>query len=72
MKISKKLILPCLSLILLTACSTKYVSNGCIMFSDVVVSESDKEALLENQEMLSRDFLVSLKNYKDLRKKNCK
>jgi len=72
MKRSKKLILPCLSLILLTACSNKYVSNGCIIFSDIVVLESDKEALLENQEMLSRDFLVSLKNYKDSRKKNCK
>lgn len=72
MKKLKKLILPCLSLILLTACKTKYVSYGCIMFSDIVVLESDKETLLENQEMLSRDFLVSLKNYKDLRKKNCK
>lgn len=72
MKRLKKLILPCLSLILLTACSTKYVSDGCIIFPDIVVLESDKETLLENQEMLSRDFLVSFKNYKDLRKKNCK
>jgi hypothetical protein len=72
MKRLKKATLLCLSLILLTACETKYVSNGCVIFSDIVVLESDKEVLLENQEMLSRDFLVSIKNYKDLRKKNCK
>ncbi|MEY3415861.1 MAG: hypothetical protein RI930_52 [Pseudomonadota bacterium] len=72
MKRLKKVTLLCLSLILLTACETKYVSNGCVIFSDIVVLESDKEVLLENQDLLSRDFLISVKNYKDLRKKNCK
>ncbi len=72
MKRLKKVTLLCLSLILLTACETKYVSDGCVIFSDIVVLESDKEVLLENQDLLSRDFLISVKNYKDLRKKNCK
>jgi len=72
MKRLKKVTLLCLSLTLLTACEAKYVSNGCVIFSDIVVLESDKEVLLENQDLLSRDFLISVKNYKDLRKKNCK
>ena len=69
---SKLKILSLLSLILLAGCKTHYISNACLVFEDIRVSDSDKETLLENENLLSYEFLIDLKNYKDSRKEICK
>ena len=62
------------SLILLAACSQKtvYVQSDCLLLPDITITDEDKEALLETQDLLSYQFLKSLRDYKDQRKANCK
>lgn len=66
-------ILSSLSLILLVACSqkVKYESSGCLIFPEISISETDKATLNKYQDELSYEFLYSLRNYKDIRKKEC-
>ena len=66
-----------LSLILLLAYSSscrpkvKYESSGCLLFPDIVISESDKKSFLKHQNEFDYQFFSSLRNYKDIRRKEC-
>jgi hypothetical protein len=59
------------SLILLGACQKNLNSNACLIFDDIVVLPQDEKILYDNREELSFDFLLSLRNYKDLYKLKC-
>lgn len=61
------------SLILLMACSQKivYVQSDCLLLPDITITDEDKETLLETQDLLSYQFLKSLRDYKDQRKTHC-
>ena len=70
-----------LSLILFLACSSscsfkakpeiKYQTSGCLLFPDVIISESDKKSFLKYQNEFDYEFFSSLRNYKDIRRKEC-
>jgi hypothetical protein len=72
LKKSKITILSFLSLILLTSCrATEYIPSECLIFSPIIIAEQDKESFLEYQDSFSREFLKSLLDYKETRKKIC-
>lgn len=65
-------ILSLVSLALLISCkTTEYISSECIIFSPIIITEQDKESLLEYQNDFSYEFLKSLLDYKETRDKIC-
>lgn len=56
-----------------SSCSheVKYQSSGCLLFPDIMISENDKASLNKYQEEFDYQFISSLRNYKDIRRKEC-
>lgn len=71
---SKLKILNFLSLILLTSCETKvihYVASDCLVIPPIQTTKQDKETLIKYHDEFSYEFIKSLADQNEIRKKEC-